>query len=294
VVPTEADGARLDVWLATALGVGRRAAARMAGQVLVNGHRCGKGARIAAGDEVSLDRPAPLDDDLEGRDLAIRIGRDLIVLDKPAGLATTAVRGRAGPSVAAWLAARPPECVGVGRPGESGLVHRLDTATSGLVLAARNAAAYEILREQFHRHEIEKTYVALVHGRVDRRLTLDDAIGQHPKSRRRMRIAPPPPAGDRYSSQPALSVVEPMRALATATLVRVRTRTGVRHQVRVHLASVGHPLLGDVLDGGEPIADVDGHLLHAETLVWRDVEGAREEARCALPSRWDELMASLA
>lgn len=294
VVPADANGARLDVWLGSTLGVGRRAAVRLVERARVNGHRSGKGARLATGDEVTLDPPASLDDDLTARDLALRVGRDVIVLDKPAGIATTALPGRAGPSLAAWLAARHPECADVGRPGESGLVHRLDTGTSGIVLAARNASAYEILREQFHRHEIEKTYVAVVHGRLDRELDLDGAIGQHPKSRRRMRIVPSTPAGERYSSQPARSIVAPVRALADTTLVRVRTRTGVRHQVRVHLASAGHPLLGDVLYGGEPLGDVGGFLLHAETLAWRDVDGTRGEALSPLPSHWDERMTRFA
>jgi 23S rRNA pseudouridine1911/1915/1917 synthase len=293
VVPAEANGLRLDVWLGEILGIGRRAGARLTERARVNGSRRGKGARVATGDEICLDVATPEDEVLAAEELAIRTSRDAFVLDKPAGLPTTAIPGRAGPSVAAWLAERHPECATIGRPGESGLVHRLDTATSGVLLAARSSQSYDVLREQFHRHAIEKTYLALVHGRVDRELSLDAAIGQHPKSRRRMRIVPPPPAGDRYASQPAHSIVEPVRAFSEATLVRVRTQTGVRHQVRVHLASAGHSLLGDVAYGGEPLDGVEGHLLHAETLAWRNVDGVREEDRSALPSRWEEIMARL-
>lgn len=293
VVPPEADGSRLDAWLATALGIGRRGAARLADRVRVNGWRVAKGARVAAGDLVSIDEAAPLEEDFERRDLVVQTTPDVLVLDKPAGLPAVALAGKAGESLAAWIAARHPECAGIGHPGESGLVHRLDNDTSGLILAARHPRAYEALREQFHRHEVEKTYLALVSGTVADRLSLDAPIGHHPKSTRRMRVVPPPPAGDRYEPFPALSIVDPERALAGATLVRVCARTGVRHQVRVHLAAAGHPLLGDLLYGGPPCPGASGHLLHAAGLVWRDAAGARAEAEAPMPARWQAVIDAL-
>ena len=293
VVPDESNGVRLDAWLAEVLGVGRRAAARLAERARVNGRQVGKGVRLATGDRVSILQDRPVEGDFAAQDPVLRLGRDVIVLDKAAGPATTALAGRPGPSLAAWLAMHHPECRGVGRAGESGLVHRLDTATSGLVLAARSQAAYDFLREQFQRHEVEKTYLALVQGRVSGRLTLAGAIGQHAKSHRRMRVVPDSSAAGRYSSQTACSIVEPVRPLADTTLVRIHTSTGVRHQVRVHLASAGHPLLGDALYGGRPVAGVEGHLLHAESLAWRDPDGQANEARSDLPARWEGILAGL-
>jgi 23S rRNA pseudouridine1911/1915/1917 synthase len=294
VVPPEAAGARLDAWLASALGIGRRAAARLADRARVNGRRAAKGSRVAAGDVVSVAEPGPLGSPFEESDLVLRITPDLLVLDKPAGLPAIAIAGRTGESLAAWIAERHPECAGVGHTGESGLVHRLDNDTSGLILAARHPHAYQALREQFRRHEVEKTYLALVSGTVADPLSLDAPIGHHPKSTRRMRVVPPPPAGDRYESFPALSIVEPERALAGATLVRVRARTGVRHQVRVHLAAAGHPLVGDRLYGGPPCSGAAGHLLHAVRLAWRDAAGASEVAESPVPARWHAVIESLA
>jgi 23S rRNA pseudouridine1911/1915/1917 synthase len=294
VAARDADGARLDTWLADALGMGRRGAARLADRVRVNGRRASKGTRLAAGDVVSVD-PAPSHDDaLAARDFLLRSSPDLLVLDKPAGLPAVAVAGSSGASLAGWIRARHPECAVLGNPEESGLVHRLDTDTSGLILAARRPEAYVELREQFRRHSIEKTYLAIVSGTVSEPLSLDAPIGRHPKSRRRMRVVPPPPAGDRYASHPALSLVAPERALAGATLVRVCTRTGVRHQVRVHLAAAGHPLLGDRVYGGPASAWAPGHLLHAAGLTWRGLAGELESAESPLPAHWRTILDDLA
>jgi len=293
VAPREVDGARLDAWLARALGLGRRGAARLAGRARLNGRRAAKGARVAAGDMVTLDPPPPPERSREQRDLVARSTRDLLVLEKPAGLPSLSIAGDGGESLAAWIASRHPECARIGRPGESGLVHRLDTDTSGLILAARHREAYDALREQFRRHEVEKTYLALVSGAISGPLTLDAPIGRHPKSHRRMRLVPPSRAGDRYESHPAVSIVAPEAALAGATLVRVRARTGVRHQVRVHLAAAGHPLLGDRLYGGPPCAGTEGHLLHAAALVWRGPGGDRQAAESPMPAHWRTIIDAL-
>jgi 23S rRNA pseudouridine1911/1915/1917 synthase len=294
VVPAEAHGTRLDVWLARALGLGRRSAARLADRGRVNGRRAGKSTRIAAGDVITLAAPGPAESSADPGDVLVRGTADVLVLDKPAGLPAVALVGSERASLASWIAAHHPECAGIGSPGESGLVHRLDTDTSGLILAARHDRAYQALRDQFRRHEIEKTYLALASGRLTGRLSLAAPIGRHAKSRRRMRVVPPPPASGRYESQPALSIVEPERVLANATLVRVLTQTGVRHQVRVHLAAAGHPLIGDALYGGPPCPGAPGHLLHAAALVWRDLEGARAEARSEMPADWQEIIDLLA
>lgn len=284
-VPTDAAGMRLDVWLGRQLGVGRRAARRLAEVARINGRPAAKGVRVSGDDEIELP-PAGSADLLARLDLAQSETPDLLVLEKPSGLPTTALPGRAGASLAAWLALRHPECAALGGPGECGLVHRLDTDTSGLILAARKVSAFEHLRAQFRRHEVEKTYLAVVSGRVEGPLVLDLPIGQHEKSRRRMRIVPAPPAGERYAAQPACSLVEPLHQVENATLVRVTTRTGVRHQVRVHLASAGHPLLGDALYGGPAGPGLAGHLLHASRLVWRNPDGTVTEASSALPGSW--------
>jgi len=274
-------GRRVDEVLARALGIGRRAATRLAREVRVNGRRSTKGARVAAGDElvVPSDAYAPPDGDAP-LDLVATLA-DVLVLAKPAGLPSVALRGTAGESLAARIARRHPECAAVGRPGESGLVHRLDTGTSGLLLAARTRDAYAALRADFRAHRVEKEYLALASGRLEAAVRATAPIGQHRASKRRMR----PVAGDRarrYAVQPAETAVEPVRLFADTTLIRV------------HLASLGHPLVNDPLYGTERRNALPGFLLHASALRWRDpATCAARDDRVPLPETWQRLLDAL-
>jgi 23S rRNA pseudouridine1911/1915/1917 synthase len=188
---------------------------------------------------------------------------ELIVLDKPAGLHTHA--GRSGRSVAAFLANRYPElrAVGVARV-EAGLVHRLDRDTSGVVLAAPTTQAYAALREAFAAHRVAKDYLALVTGRVERVAEIDVSL-----ARRRTRVVA---ARRRDRSLDARTVVTPLQSGASWSLVRVAIDTGVTHQVRAHLAMLGHALLGDEKYGGPtaPPGTRTGQLLHAQRIVLDD------------------------
>jgi len=290
--PSDA-GRRLDDVLAHALGIGRRAATRLVEDVRVNGRRAGKGVRLAAGDVVVVPEQRELLSRSEEPLDVVRTLDDVLVIAKPAGLPSVALRGARGDSLAARIATRHPECATVGRVGESGLAHRLDTGTSGLLLAARRSAAYAALRADFRAHRVTKEYLVLVGGRVERPTRVTLPVGQHRASRRRMRaLADPTP---RYSAQEAVTEVEPLRVVGRRTLVCARSTTGVRHQIRVHLASVGHPLVNDSLYGGELVPELPGFLLHASALRWRDpATGARQEDALALPEVWSRLLDVLA
>lgn len=281
-------GLRLDAWLAGTLGIGRRAAIRLASSARVNGRRVAKSHLVAAGDEVRLDAGAREHAESGLEPVLLETAGDLLVLSKPAGLASVALSGQPGPSVARWLERMRPECAGIGRPGEAGLVHRLDGDTSGLLLAARTPQTYDALRLQFRLHQVEKTYRAVVEGCLERSIEVDAAIGQHRKSRTRVRALRP---GDhpRYAVTPAETRITPVRAIGAFTLVEARTRTGARHQVRAHLAHAGHPLVGDRRYGGESVPGIDRFLLHAASLSWLD-PGSEEgrEAGCEPPAGWQE------
>src|SRR5262249_23009162 len=151
---------------ATTLAIGRRAALRLVPRVRVNGRLARKGQHLRAGDVLELpadfDACTPADGPLD----VVRADDDVLVLAKPAGLPSVALRGSAADSLAGRVTARFPDSAALGRRGEAGLVHRLDTGTSGLLLAARSAAAYRTLRAQFAAHQIEKEYLALVAGRL--------------------------------------------------------------------------------------------------------------------------------
>jgi 23S rRNA pseudouridine1911/1915/1917 synthase len=166
-----------------------------------------------------------------------------------------------------------------------------------LILAARHDSAYQALRSEFQRHAIEKSYLAVVTGDVNKEFVVDTPIGQHAKSRRRMRVvaASPGAAGRRYTAWPASTRVEPIRRLGAVTLVRATTNTGVRHQIRVHLSSAGHPLVNDTLYAGAQTPLASGYLLHASRLRWRDPEtGVIQEDECAMPCEWEGILAGLA
>lgn len=224
----------------------------------------------------------------------LRETADVLVLDKPAGLPTVALRGAGGDSLAARIAARFPECATVGAPGECGLVHRLDTGTSGLLLAARTPAAYAALRAQFREHTVTKEYLALVAERLEHAQRIDAPIGQHRASLRRVRAIAAPDAARRYAARDACTEVVPERVLRDATIVRARTGTGARHQIRVHLASVGHPLLGDPLYGDPGRGSDDGFLLHASRIEWTDpATGLRTVDEAPLPAAWEQRLARL-
>ena len=293
VANSEDSGLRLDAFVAAKLGVGRRAATRLAVGARVNGQRAAKGRSVQAGDEVTL-RPAPDHELATIPDPEIlREDADLLVLNKPAGLPSVALAGNPGPSTARWLAQRIPRSLEIGRSGECGLVHRLDNQTSGLLLAARSEEVYEELRNQFREHTVEKTYLALVSGRVERPFIIDAPIGQHQKSRTRVRCLSEM-SHPRYQVTPASTAVRPIALATNASLIEARTRTGARHQVRAHLAHSGHPLVADHQYGVGPTADMPHHLLHASALQWeapRSNESHR--ASCLPPESWSQTITKL-
>jgi 23S rRNA pseudouridine1911/1915/1917 synthase len=230
----------------------------------------------------------------------VRATADVLVLAKPAGLPSVALLGAPGDSLAARIAAHFPECAQVGRPGEAGLVHRLDTGTSGLLLAARNQATYDALRAQFRARTVRKEYLALVSGTIQAPMRITTPIGQHRGTRRRMRAVAAESAGDRYRARPASTDVSPERVLRGATLVRAATTSGARHQIRVHLASIGHPLLADPVYGDaarKPGATQDalrGFFLHACRIEWRDpATGEDASDRLAPPGDWSDVLEEL-
>lgn len=294
IVVEDADGAmRLDAFLAKQLGVGRRAATRWTERARVNGRRATKSRILEAGDVVELHASA---------DARVPVGvaephvvwedADLLVVAKPSGLPTIALGGSGQPSLAAWLARSHPGLARVGREGESGIAHRLDNDTSGLLLVARSARAHAELREAFRRHLVEKTYLAVVGGRLSRPIRIDAAIGQHRKSRTRVRALAP---GDhpRYDVTPAETAVTPVRELPNATVVSARTRTGARHQIRVHLAHAGHPLVGDRRYGGTAAAGHPSYLLHAAAVAWQPEDGPARSFELRPPERWRTVVGRL-
>jgi len=302
-LPATAAG-RLDRALADALGLGRGAvkAAFRSGVVRVDGRRARASDPALPGSTVVLEvaeapgPPAPE----AGASLAVLAESPRwLVADKPPGVATHPLRAGEGGTLANAVAARFPECSAASPdPREGGAVQRLDRETSGCVLFARDRAAWESLHAQLSGRSVEKVYLALVRGRV-----ASGGVCSVPLAQRGARVVPVPDAlaadrlaGKAGTPRPAETRWEVERAFERHTLLRVRIVTGVMHQVRAHLAFLGHPVAGDALYGGEAAAEpgLGRHFLHAFRLGFERPEGGREAVESPLPEDLARFLGGLA
>ena len=184
----------------------------------------------------------------------------VIVVNKPGGVPCHPLHADERDTVMNAVVARFPETATVGeKPLEGGLVHRLDNGTSGALLIARNRGAFDKLRDAIRAGRIARRYEALVAG-IGRaaRFEIDSPIAHHAKNARKMIVGDPSSANPKRAGRAATTIVEPIRRVGEFTLLSVAPKTGSRHQIRVHLASVGHPIVGDTLYGG-PASETLAH-----------------------------------
>lgn len=294
-VPAGTAPERLDKAVARLYGISRgRAMDWIAeGRVRVDGRRAPKGSQVAGGARIAVELPPP-DAPAPQPELPIRIVHadpHLIVADKPAGMPSHPLKPGEKGTAANALVARFPELAGVGpQVREGGLVHRLDTDTSGLLLAARTEAAYTILRTQFTTRAVEKGYLALVAGELHAAGEIELPLAHDPSDSRRMRAASDPAWAEEHGARPALTRFTPLERRGGFTLLEVEIPTGVMHQIRAHLAFIGHPLAADALYGGPELAGLRRHFLHAHRLAFAHPDGSRAKFESGLP---EELAAAL-
>ena len=245
-----------------------------AGRVLRNGRPVRKGALMREGDRIDAAPPAgpSIAPDPEGELMVHHEDEAAIAVEKEAGLPTLPRSGSDTFALACRVAARYPETASVGRPLEAGLVHRLDTGTSGIVVGARNETAYVLLRDQWRLRRARKEYIVLSHGRVERPFTADAPIGHHPRSARRMIAGP--------GGRPARTRFEPVHHAADRTLLQADLREGRRHQIRVHLAAAGYPVVGDPVYGK---GDGGRMMLHAARVFFTSPAGEDAEVNVVSP-----------
>lgn len=234
-----------------------------------------KSDRAAAGMEVSVEGLAETPDRAVSPepDVALDVVRSdaaLVAVDKPAGVACHPISPGEKGTLAAALVARFPECAAVGPdPLMCGLLHRIDGGTSGLLLAARTGAAYDAVRAQFAGHTAVKTYLALVEGPVDEPGGISGFLAHSSSFRGRMRCVSGAalPGGEKPMF--AETFYRPLETRGDATLLEITIKTGVTHQIRCQLASIGHPVAGDALYGSKlapPAAG--GHALHSYAVAF--------------------------
>lgn len=248
MVPEGLDGMRVDAAVAKVFGVSRSVAAEL--DVLVDGTVAPKSARLTPGQslEVTLPEPktvpVPKDEPVEGLEV-LYDDEDVIVVDKPVGVAAHPTLGWEGPTVVGGLVAMGFQLPDAGPPERKGIVQRLDVGTSGVMVVANSIPGYSVLKRAFKERTVEKTYHAVVQGLPDPIVgTIDAPIGRHPSSGWKFAVT--------QDGRHSVTHYEVLEAFREASLLEVRLETGRTHQIRVHMSSVGHPCVGDPMYGSDP------------------------------------------
>ncbi len=254
-VPPTGAGKRLDAWLSTQAPELSRARIQnliQDGHILLNGKTSKPSHKLATGQTVTLSIPPPVDIALKPEAIPLAVlheDSDLIVINKPAGLVVHPAAGHASGTLVNALLAHCPDLAGIGGEKRPGIVHRLDRDTTGVMVVAKNETAMRSLMNQFRHRQVTKEYLALVWGHLNppagRAETL---IGRNPNDRKKMCTKP-------HVGRPAITLYETQEKFAATSLLRVRIETGRTHQIRVHMAFLGHSIIGDP-QYGRPRRDI--------------------------------------
>lgn len=266
-VTEELNGERLDVALARLTGMSRAVCAQLIDEdrVTINKKRGQKSTRLNFGEVIDVELPDPdLHDEEPKVDLPVVYSDDdLVVIDKPAGVAAHPSAGWSGPTVIGSLVAMGHVLTAYGPDERKGIVHRLDVGTSGLMVVAKSERAYVSLKDQFRNRTVTKLYHTLIQGRLDPSSgTIDAPIDRHPNSSYRFAVM--------SSGRPSITHYDTLEAFAYASLLEVHLETGRTHQIRVHMSALRHPCCGDLTYGADPSLaaklKLDRQWLHAVKL----------------------------
>ena len=288
----ESKNQRLDAFLASSLdGLTRSQATRLieSGEVAVNGRAVSKSYKLAGGEDVAVTLPEPEPVEAVPQDIPLDVvyeDADVIVVNKPSGMVVHPAPGHPdGTLVNALLYHCAGTLSGVGGALRPGIVHRIDRDTSGLIIAAKNDAAHQCLSAQLADHTLARTYECIVVGALrEDRGTVDAPIARHPTDRKRMAVV----AGGRE----AVTHWEVIARYPGYTHVRCRLETGRTHQIRVHMAYIGHPILGDTVYGTKKeVPGLTGQCLHAVGLRFLHPRTHEVmELSCPLPDEFTRML----
>lgn len=271
-IPEGLAGARADAGLSRLLGLSRSRVADIldAHGATVDGRPLGRSDRLSPDQtvEITWEEPRPVvvvPQEVAG--MTVRyLDDDLVIVEKPVGVVAHPATSWTGPTVLGGLAALGISVAPAGPPERQGIVQRLDVGTSGLMMVARSVPAYSALKDMFRAHTVRKTYAAVVHGQMDPlEGTIDAPIGRSPGADWKFAVV----AGGKR----AVTHYETLEAFRYGSLLRIQLETGRTHQIRVHLSTERHPLMGDPLYGGDPVLartlGLTRQWLHAERLQFR-------------------------
>ena len=278
VAGEESIGTRADIFMCEACGITRSAAQRLLedGAVILRGAAIPKNYKLRSGDELEITFPEDRPLDVEPEDIPLDVvyeDGDVIVINKPAGMVVHPAPGHERGTLVSALLFHCGDSLssinGVIRPG---IVHRIDRDTTGLIAAAKNDAAHLSLAEQLKDHTMHREYSGILVGRLpEEHGTVDRPIARHPTDRKKMAVAKSGDAGARE----AVTHYETVSYNDGFTLAKMVLETGRTHQIRVHMSSIGHPVLGDPVYGGEGTlfqkhhpSLFTGQMLHAKTLTF--------------------------
>ena len=302
-----ASGERIDKFISANTSLTRSSAVKLIeeGEVLANGAKAAKSLRISAGDIIEVNIPDPKEIDAEPQEIALDVvyeDGDIIVINKPVGMVVHPAAGHSdGTLVNALLHHCKGSLSGVGGELRPGIVHRIDKETSGLIVCAKNDNAHLFLSEELKEHAVSRTYYAIAVGRFkDETGTVDAPIGRNPRDRKKMAVVTSAEL-QKGNGRSAVTHYRVLEGFEGFTLLECELETGRTHQIRVHMAHIGHPLMGDTVYGGghtkfekQNSALLQGQCLHAKRLKLKHPV-SREQMRfeCELPEYFEELLRKL-
>ena len=296
ILYADTPGERLDAFLARSVPELTRSAAQRLledGCVYVGGKPAKKNYRPNPGDEISVEIPEPQEVDIVAKDIPLEIvyeDQDVIVINKPKGLVVHPAAGHQDDTlVNGLLFAKAGELSGINGELRPGIVHRIDKDTSGLLAVAKNDLAHTVLASQLKDHSMARTYEAIVCGNFKEDAgTVDAPIGRHPTDRKKMCVT-------QRNSKEAVTHWEVVTRYRGYTHIRCRLETGRTHQIRVHMAHIGHPILGDTVYGHKkPELGQDSQCLHAGTLCFAHPrDGHLVIVHAELPEYFNEVLQKL-
>ncbi len=262
------------------------------GEILVNGNKKKMAYKVQIGDVIEINIPAPKETDIKAQNIPLKIvyeDNDIIVVNKPKGMVVHPANGNPdGTLVNAVMALCKGSLSGIGGEIRPGIVHRLDKDTSGLIIVAKNDLAHINMSKQIKDRQVKKIYVALVKGNISEdEATINMPIGRSTKDRKKMAV--------RKDGKEALTHFKVLKRYEKYTLLEIKIDTGRTHQIRVHMAEIGHPVVGDIVySNGKNEFGIEGQMLHAGSLDFKHpITGKQMHLEAELPQYFKDVLKKL-